>query len=178
MILEIQEERQGQGRGLQEQHHYNDYLNLRSSAYSLFVIAIRSPHTKQKYLQRFGYFLDFAQIATEKGTSIEERCNNLSELAKGDYKWLLNRIFNYLQLLKSRVESKEIKPSTLRNNIKPIKERKYANDRAPKLKEIIRISDYPDRRIKNYAFSFLNLPLLCQWYFVCPLQVDRLVPTV
>jgi len=58
------------------------------------------------------------------------------------------------------VDSKEIKASTLRNNIKPIKlfleqididipwkrltrgmprERKYANDRAPKLEEIIRI---------------------------------------
>ena len=49
-------------------HHYNDYLQLESSAYSLFVLAIRSPQTKQKYLQRFGYFLDFAQVATEKGT--------------------------------------------------------------------------------------------------------------
>jgi hypothetical protein len=41
----------------------------------------------------------------------------LAEVAKNDYndyKWLLNCIFNYLQLLKSRVESKEIKASTLR----------------------------------------------------------------
>src|SRR5437588_5579987 len=74
----------------------------------LFVLAIRSPQTKQKYLQRFGYFLDFAQVETGKGTSIEERCNMLAEVAKNDYKWLLNRIFNYLQLLKTRVESKEM----------------------------------------------------------------------
>jgi hypothetical protein len=57
----------------------------------------------------------------ERGTSIEERCNKLAELAKSDYKWLTNCIFSYLQLLKTRVESKEIKASTLRNNIKPIK---------------------------------------------------------
>lgn len=63
------------------------------------------------------------------------------------------------------MDSKEIKASTLRNNIKPIKlffeqiaidipwkrltrgmprERKYANDSAPKLEEIKRISDYPN----------------------------------
>jgi hypothetical protein len=90
---------------------------------SLFVLAIRSPQTKQKYLQRFGYFLDFAKIGTEKEkvSSVEERCNMLAELAKSNYEWLARCIFNYLQLLKSRVESKEIKASTLRNNIKPIK---------------------------------------------------------
>ena len=161
MVSEIQEEKQGEGLRLQEQYHYNDYLHLRASAYSLFILAIRSPQTKQKYLQRFGYFLDFAQVATEKGILIEERCNKLAELANNDYKWFLNCIFSYLQSLRSRVESKQIKPSTLRNNIKPIKlfceqmdidipwkklirgmpkERKYANDRAPKLEEIIRIS--------------------------------------
>jgi hypothetical protein len=60
MVSAIQEERQDEGLRLQEQNHYNDYLHLGSSAYSLFVLAIRSPQTKQKYLQRFGYFLDFA----------------------------------------------------------------------------------------------------------------------
>jgi hypothetical protein len=120
MVSVIEEKREREGRRLQQlQHHYNDYHQLESSAYSLFVLAIRSPQTKQKYHQRFGYFLDFAQVATEKGTSIEERCNMLAEVAKNDYKWLLNCIFNYLQLLKTRVESKEIKPSTLRVTLFP-----------------------------------------------------------
>jgi hypothetical protein len=178
MVSVIEEKREREGRReQQQQYHYNDYLQLESSAYSLLVLAIRSPQTKQKYLQRFGYFLDFAQVAAGKGTSIEERCNMLAEAAKNDYKWLLNCIFNYLQLLKSRVESKEIKPSTLRNNVKPIKlfceqmdidipwkklmrgmpkERKYANDRAPKLEEIIRISEYPDRRIKSIIYTMVS----------------------
>jgi hypothetical protein len=55
------------------------------------------------------------------GRSIEERCNTLDELAKNHPKMLINPIFNYLQMLKSRVEAKQIKASTLRNNIKPIK---------------------------------------------------------
>jgi hypothetical protein len=150
---------------------------MESSAYSLFVLAIRSPQTKQKYLQRLGYFLDFVQIITEKTDSMEERCNKLAESAKSDHKWLVNCIFNYLQLLKTRVESKEIKASTLRNNIKPIKlfceqididipwkkltrgmpkERKYAIDRAPTLEEIIRISEYPDRRTKPIIYTMVS----------------------
>jgi hypothetical protein len=86
MVSVIKEERQDEGLRQQQQHHYNDYHNLGSSAYSCisFVLAMRSPQTKQKYLQRFGYFLDFAQVTMEKGTSIEERCNKLAELARND----------------------------------------------------------------------------------------------
>ena len=36
------------------------------------------------------------------------------------------------------------------------KERKYANDRAPKLEEIIRISEYPDRRIKSIIYTMVS----------------------
>jgi len=160
--------------GQQQQHHYLQQLES-SSPYSLFVLAIRSPQTKEKYLQRFGYFLDFVKIGI--GRSFEERCNILGELAKNDPKWITNCIFNYLQLLKNRVEAKEIKASTLRNNIKPIKlfceqmdieltwkrltrgmpkERKYASDRAPKLEEIIRITQYPDRRIKPIIYTMVS----------------------
>jgi hypothetical protein len=79
----------------------------------------------------------------------------------------------YLQGHRLRVESKEITGSTLRNYIKPIKlfceqmdveipwrkiirgmprERRYANDRAPTLGEIRKITDYPDRRIKPTVY--------------------------
>ena len=81
MVSVIEEKSEREGRRVhQQQHHYNDYHQSESSAYSLFVLAIRSPQTKQKYLQRFGYFLDFAQVETGKGTSIEESCNMLAEV--------------------------------------------------------------------------------------------------
>jgi len=71
MVSVIEEKSEREGRLVQQQNHrYNDYLPLESSAYSLFVLAIRSPQTKQKYLQRFGYFLVFAQVETGKRTSI------------------------------------------------------------------------------------------------------------
>ena len=178
MVSVIQEDEDVKGlEGLPQQHDYSNHTSLESSAYSLFVLAIRSSQTKQKYLQRFGYFLEFAQVATGNETSIEERCNKLAELANSDYKWLLSCIFSYLQFLKTRVESKQIKASTVRNNIKPIKlfceqldidipwkkltrgmpkERKYAIDRAPTIEEITKISEYPDRRIKPIIYTMVS----------------------
>jgi hypothetical protein len=64
MVSVIQEEKDVKGlEGLPQHGHSNHALE--SSAYSLFILAMRSTQTKQKYLQRFGYFLGFAQVATE-----------------------------------------------------------------------------------------------------------------
>jgi hypothetical protein len=133
-------------------------IQLHSSPYSIFILAIRSPITREKYLQRLGYFLDYSGIG-EQGT-IEERCNIFGKKAKSDINWLANNILKYLQYHKDRVERKEITGSTLRNYIKPIKlfceqmditipwnkitrgmpkGRKYANDRAPTIEEIRRM---------------------------------------
>ena len=199
MVSVIQRQHKGEGGASGELFQHNYYSQLETNAYSLFVLAMRSPQTKQKYIQRFGYFLDFAQIATEKTDSNETRCNVLAELAKRDYKWLINSVFNYLEFLKSRVESKEIKVSTLRNNIKPMKlffeqididipwkkllrgmprERKYANDRAPRLEEILRISEYPDRRIKSIIYIMVSSGMrlgawdYLKWKDVLPLVRD------
>ncbi len=75
----------------------------------------------------------------------------------------------YLQELKERVEAKEIIAGTMNNRFQVIKlfcemndipilwkkiskgipkVRKYADDRAPTLEEIQKITDYPDRRIR------------------------------
>jgi hypothetical protein len=86
--------------------------------YSLLVMAIRSPITRQKYFQRLQYFLDFAGI---ENLSLEQRCNLLGERAENDVNWLTSKIIKYLQVNRQRVEGKEITASTLRNYIKPIK---------------------------------------------------------
>jgi integrase len=91
-------------------------------------------------------------------------------MANANTGWLVNAIFNYLQVHKGRVERKEISTATLRNYVKPIrlyceqmdipvpwkkllrgmpKGRRYANDRAPTLDEIRRVLAYPDRRIRS-----------------------------
>jgi len=152
-----------------------EIIQLNSSPYSIFILSIRAPITREKYLQRLGYFFDYVGIE-EQGT-IEERCNIFSEKAKNDINWVANNILKYLQLQKDRVERKEITGSTLRNYIKPIKlfceqmdinipwkkitrgmpkGRKYANDRAPTIEEIRRMLEYPDRRIKPIIYTMAS----------------------
>jgi hypothetical protein len=149
----------------------------RVDPFSIFLLAIRSPVTKEKYLQRMGYFLDFLGIlkSDELGDtfSLEKRFNIFAKRAITDINWLTNSIVRYLQGHKQRVERKEITGSTLRNYIKPIKlfceqldievpwkriirgmsrGRRYANDRTPTLEELGRLTEYPDRRIKPIIY--------------------------
>jgi hypothetical protein len=75
--------------------------------------------TREKYLQRSGYFLDYIGIGEQ--CTIEDRCNIFGKKAKTDINWFANNLLEYLQIHKDRVERKEITGSTLRNYIKPIK---------------------------------------------------------
>lgn len=97
----------------------------RVDPFSIFLLAIRSPVTREKYLQRMGYFFDFLGIpkSDELGDrmSVEKRFNIFAKRAITDVNWLRNSIVRYLQGHKQRVERKEITGSTLRNYIKPIK---------------------------------------------------------
>jgi hypothetical protein len=99
--------------------------NLTSDPFSIFILAIRSPVTREKYLQRIGYFIDFLGIlkTDESGCpiSMDRRFSIFLAKAKEDNNWLTANIVKYLQGHRLRVESKEITGSTLRNYIKPIK---------------------------------------------------------
>ena len=101
--------------------HHNQRLS-QGGVKPIFTIctSLMSPQTNRNTFRDLGIFLTLSKLKSKRD-SIEERCNRLGELAKRDSKRIVNYIFNYLQLLKNRVESKGIKASTLRNNIKPIK---------------------------------------------------------
>jgi hypothetical protein len=58
-------------------------LEMDTSPYSIFIMAINSPITREKYLQRLVYFLNFIGIG-QKGEEVEERCNLLVFKAKKD----------------------------------------------------------------------------------------------
>jgi hypothetical protein len=95
-----------------------------ANPFSMFILAIRSPVTREKYLQRIGYFFDFLEIKIDDSgniISIEKRFNAFSLKAKEDTNWFINSIVRYLQFHRQRVDRKEITGSTLRNYIKPIK---------------------------------------------------------
>jgi hypothetical protein len=96
----------------------HESLELDISPYSLFVGSIRSPVTREKYLQRMGYFFDFLNI---DGNGVKGHFEKLTLQAKSDVNWFANIIFMYLQMHKDRVERREISSATLRNYVKPIK---------------------------------------------------------
>ena len=170
-----------------------------ASPYSIFIMAINSPVTREKYLQRLVYFLNYVGIG-QKGEDIEKRCNLLVFKAKSDIKWLTNNLIKYLHFHKNRVDNKEITGSTLRNYIKPLrllceqtdleipwkkimrgmpKGRRYANDRAPTLEEIQRLTEYPDRRIKPIIYTMVSSGIrlgawdYLKWKHIHPINRDE-----
>jgi hypothetical protein len=119
-------------------------------AYSLFVYAIKSPMTREKYEGRLRKFFDFIGIMQQG--QLDERCNMFAKKAKNDTIWVTNCILNFMQMQKQRADRKEISGATVRNYLKTIKlfcemseiliawkritrglpkGRRYTNDRAP-----------------------------------------------
>ncbi len=142
-------------------------------AYSLYVYAIRSPITKDVYLRRLRIFFNHIQLLSMEET-MKARCDLFAEKSRANPKWAFNNIMDFLQFQKERVEKKEISPATLRNFVKAIKlfcemadveitwkkmtkglpkTKRYANDRAPTLSEIQKITEYPNRRIKAIVYT-------------------------
>jgi integrase len=138
--------------------------------YSMFVYAIKSPLTMRKYQGNLTRFFEFIDIG---GDTINAQCTSFEQKGRADPEWATLVIIKFLQSLKRRVECKEISGATVRNYIKAIRlfcemseilipwkkimrglprSRTYANDRAPTLEEIKRITNYPDRRIKPIVY--------------------------
>lgn len=106
-------------------------------------------------------------------------------------------IIEFLQSLKQRVENNEISGATVRDYVKLIRlfcemneitvpwkkimrglprSRNYANDRAPTIDEIKKITDYPDRRIKPIVYLMASSGIrLGAWDY---LKWRHLVPIV
>jgi hypothetical protein len=140
----------------------------------MFEYSIRSPYTKESYFRRLKRFLDAIYL---EGPTFETRCNLFAEKGKQDPNWAFNRILRFVLEEKKRVEKKEITGGTLRNSVKTIKTfcevtdvlipwkkitrglpkvKRYADDRAPTIEEIIKITEYPDRRIKPIVYTMAS----------------------
>lgn len=152
----------------------NQYLAMHTDPYSLFLSAIKSPETREKYHRRLTIFLDFLKVP---GTTMKERCIFLTEKSKKNNQWILNCVVAYIMYQRNRLERKEITGATLFNYLKAIKlfcemtdisipwkkitrgiprGRRYAEDRAPTIEEIRKICEYPDRRIKAIVYAMCS----------------------
>jgi hypothetical protein len=120
----------------------------------LFLYALNSPVTRERYSTRLRYFL--SKIGLTSG-SIEELCRIFVEKGKQDPKWVIDSIVAFLIEYKDRYDRREISGSTIRNYVKVVKllcemngitipwkkitrglpkGRQWADDRAPSIDEI------------------------------------------
>jgi len=142
-----------------------------SDAYSLFLYAMNSSITRDRYTTRLRRFFSFIGI---KG-GVEEQCRIFIEKSHQDTQFAFRSIISFLHTQKERVDRKEITGSTIRNYLKALftemndipiswkkitrglpKGRKWADDRAPTHDEIRKIVEYPDRRIKPIVYTMVS----------------------
>jgi hypothetical protein len=84
--------------------------------WTLYLYAMKSPATKEKYLMRLGKFLDFLNI--QEGGTREDKARVFAEKGRDDNIWAFNSILSFIQLLKERVDRKEITAGTIRNYVR------------------------------------------------------------
>jgi hypothetical protein len=87
--------------------------------WTLYLYAMKSPATKEKYLMRLGKFLDFLHLL--EGKTLEDKSRAFAEKGRNDNTWAFNSILKFIQLLKERVDRKEITSGIIRNYVKSIK---------------------------------------------------------
>jgi hypothetical protein len=137
-----------------------------SEPLELFLYAMKSDATKDRYKRRLGNFFEFLEL----DGNLAEQSKRFILLAKENgNSWVTANVMKYLSYHKERVARGEITESTLRNYYKPAnlflemngieiswrkitrglpRGRKHAVDRTPTVDEIQRLIEYPDRRIK------------------------------
>jgi hypothetical protein len=94
-------------------------INQEIDTWSLYLFAMKSPVTREKYQKRLEKFFDFIGI---EGTTIEEKGKTFVNLAKEKGQdWVFNSILIFMKFQLDRAIRKEITGSTVRNYLKSIK---------------------------------------------------------
>ncbi len=140
---------------------------LGDDIWSLYLYAMKSPMTRQKYIGRLNKFLDFVDL---EGATPEEKSKCFVMKAREkDTQWIFSAILKFMQFQLERVHKKDITGSTVNNYLKSIKlfcdmadipipwkkfsrglprGRNYADDRLPTDMQMI---DYlQTMKFKNY----------------------------
>ena len=80
----------------------------------LYLYAIKSPATKEKYLMRLRRFLDFVNLQEVNNKSkLEDKARIFAKRGRGDSTWAFNNIIRFIQLQKDRFNRKEITAGTI-----------------------------------------------------------------
>lgn len=136
-----------------------------------FTYALRASETKRQYPNRLKVFMDFVRLQG----GIKEQAKMLKEKIQNGRNWFRASLIRFFEFQKERARRNDIAYSTISNYYKAIKlfvemnfdnpvvnwkkiskgipsGRKAANDRAPTVEELRRLSEYPDRRMKPIIY--------------------------
>jgi len=92
---------------------------LNDDIWSLYLYAMKSPMTKQKYIGRLNKFFDFLEL---EGATPEEKSKCFILKSKeNDTHWIFSAILKFMQFQLERVHKREITGSTVNNYLKSIK---------------------------------------------------------
>jgi hypothetical protein len=139
----------------------NNNKRVEQDKWSLYLYAMKSPVTRQKYQKRLEKFFDFIVM---DGKTIEDKCISFVNKTKEEgNEWVFNNVLNFMQFQLERINKKEITGSTIRNYLKSIKlfceiadfsitwkkisrglprAKNYADDRIPTIEEIRKLLEY------------------------------------
>ena len=93
--------------------------DLELDLYSLYLYALRSPSSREKYQKRLEKYFDFLGL---EGLTIGEKSESfVKKLEKDGNQWVFNSVLRFMQLQLERINRKEIAGATARNFLKSIK---------------------------------------------------------
>jgi hypothetical protein len=165
---------------------------------SVFLYALKAPETKRQYPRRLKVFLDFLKLQGP----IEQQSIQFLTLVKQNPQWLQSSLMQFISFQKERARKGEISYSTINNYYKATKlfidmnvdtpiinwkkvsrgiptGKRAANDRAPTAEELLKLSQYPDRRIKPIIYIMASSGIrlgawdYLQWKHVGPMINEK-----
>src|SRR4051812_3010651 len=178
-----------------ENQNKND--SIEQDVWSLYLYAMKSPVTREKYQKRLEKFFNFIDL---EGETVETKSISFLNKAKreGDG-WVFNSVLKFMQFQLDRANRKEITGSTVRNYLKSIKlfcemadlsiawkkisrglprAKNYSDDRIPTIEEIRKLLEYPDRRLKAIIYTMASSGIrlgawdYLRWGHVRPIEKD------
>ena len=165
--------------------------------YANFLYALKSPEVRRQYPKLLKIFLDTIKFELDK--DIQNRGYLLFHQSISKKKWLETQLIVFVEYQKHRVERKEIAAGTLKNYVKVIKlfcqmneidnlvlwkkikigmpkVKEQADDRAPTLDEIKKLTEYPDIRVKSIVYTMISSGIrigafeYLKWKHIIPIE--------
>ena len=159
---------------------------------SQFMYSLKAPETRRQWPLRLKRFFDFLKIEGDLDRQAKYFVNKACEGPQ----WAQEAFIRYISFQKERVRAGKISSSTVPNYFKPAKlfcemnelafnwkkirkglpvARQAANDRAPTVEEIQKLTEYPDRRIKPIVYTMISSGIrLGAWDY---LKWKHVIPT-